>query len=193
MKTQPTPKYKSIQPVLACNEKHIVFGNPEWNGHTWMYSFIGTTLRCGEEYIKRDPDVKTPRAVARYNKATNKVMQVSIINIGKRTDKQMERVLAQKNSPDSDYYQEGFEWREYFHVDQNIEEEKPKFKTRILFKFTFKSDTESTMHGAFIGEGQTEEISIVDAWMKMAKDNFEKRLIFQTEKIEVLRTEPVIE
>lgn len=25
----------------------------KWNGHTYMYSFDGTDLRCGEQYLRK--------------------------------------------------------------------------------------------------------------------------------------------
>lgn len=33
------------------NKPLTVKEEPEWNGHTWMYSFEETDMRCGQEYL----------------------------------------------------------------------------------------------------------------------------------------------
>lgn len=35
----------------ALKRNVIVFGAPEWNGHTWIYDFGDSDMRCGEEYL----------------------------------------------------------------------------------------------------------------------------------------------
>ena len=32
-------------------ESKIVISGATWNGFTWMYSFLNTNMRCGEEYL----------------------------------------------------------------------------------------------------------------------------------------------
>lgn len=38
--------------TTSLQENPLKINGFQWNGYTWMYSFEGTDLRCGEEYIK---------------------------------------------------------------------------------------------------------------------------------------------
>jgi hypothetical protein len=51
-KPAPEPKYKSGDTVMLSGSPVTVFGQPRWNGLTFMYAFIGTNLRCGEQYLQ---------------------------------------------------------------------------------------------------------------------------------------------
>ena len=38
-------------------EQNLTINDYQWNGYSWMYSFIETDLRCGEEYLKSSSEV----------------------------------------------------------------------------------------------------------------------------------------
>ena len=51
---QPKAKYSKGDKVYSSmehNKSLTVKEEPEWNGHTWMYSFEETNMRCGEGYL----------------------------------------------------------------------------------------------------------------------------------------------
>lgn len=55
MKTKiPKPKYKAGAEVFctAKSQNLQIVGVPQWNGYTYMYSFLNTDFRCGELYLK---------------------------------------------------------------------------------------------------------------------------------------------
>lgn len=48
------PKFKNGQKVFCSVTKSelTIKSDGVWNGRTYMYSFDGTDMRCGEEYLK---------------------------------------------------------------------------------------------------------------------------------------------
>lgn len=58
----PKAKYKDgdiVYCTMIPNKTSKVLGEPQWNGLTYMYSFVGTDLRCGEQYLKEPSYIKS--------------------------------------------------------------------------------------------------------------------------------------
>ena len=65
-----------------------------------------------------------------------------------------------------------------------------KTKAKIKFLFIFNEESNSTMEVTHTGESDvSEEAAIIDAWQKMAKDEFDRNLILKTQRIEVVNIE----
>jgi hypothetical protein len=53
-KKMPQPKFEIGKIVWVAKEnKALEIIEARWNGFTFMYSFKGTTLRCGEMYLRK--------------------------------------------------------------------------------------------------------------------------------------------
>lgn len=58
-KLQQNPVYQvgnvTYSQLFENGEKPLTVSESKWNGHTWMYSFKETEMRCGAGYLRPYP------------------------------------------------------------------------------------------------------------------------------------------